>query len=165
MRRIGWNTLALLSILLLLICLWSWARSYFPHNSRFDTADGRLLIVFWEGRYMPNYNMIDPADDKTYPGGGALWSRLQDFRANGIEEHDFLGFGTISGPIVNMRYHILAIPFWFLALIAAALTATAVFLRRRQRFRVQSGHCLKCGYDLRESKNNCPECGAVIPAT
>src|SRR5438270_31084 len=136
MPRWFWNIFSIISILILLICLWSWARSYLPRNSRFDTADGRLLIVFWEGRYMPNYNMIDPSDDKTYPGGGALWSRLHDFRANGIEEHDFLGFGTISGPIVNMRYHILAIPFRFLALIAAAFAASAIFLRRRHRHRL-----------------------------
>ena len=35
-----------------------------------------------------------------------------------------------------------------------------VFMRRlRHRWRREEGKCLKCGYDLRASKQGCPECG------
>jgi hypothetical protein len=167
MRRWLLNLFFAVSLLLVILCLYAWARSYLPLNSRIDTSDGRLLIVYWEGRWRPNLRMIDPGDDKTYPGGGALWQLLQDTRAGGetrIHEHNFLGFGSVSGPHVTMHYHILAIPFWFFSTLALAAAVSALLLRRRYRFRLKFGHCLQCGYDLRESKDNCPECGAAIPA-
>ena len=44
----------------------------------------------------------------------------------------------------------------------AAFAATSLFLIRpllRHRQRKQLGLCVKCGYDLRASKERCPECG------
>src|SRR5215212_10550029 len=105
MRRWLLNTFFTFSILLLIVCLYAWARSYLPINSRLDTSDGRLLIVYWEGRFVPNLRMIDPSDDKAYPGGGALWQLLQSNFAGGdtrIHEHNFFGFGSISGPHISM---------------------------------------------------------------
>ena len=51
--------------------------------------------------------------------------------------------------------------FYPAAICAAPSTAFAVLLTRRP---VQTGLCLKCGYDLRASQERCPECGTVIPA-
>src|SRR5258706_13931127 len=133
MRRLLWNTFSTLAILILIFCVYSWVRSYLPRNSRIDTSDGRLLLVFWEGRYYPQLNMVDPSDDKIYAGGGALWKRLHDYQPSNkqVLEANFLGFGTIRGPIANMRYHVLAIPSWFLALLAAAPPTTSSLLPRR----------------------------------
>jgi hypothetical protein len=39
--------------------------------------------------------------------------------------------------------------------------ARAMLLDRRRK----SGLCLSCGYDLRESRERCPECGAPIDTT
>jgi hypothetical protein len=33
---------------------------------------------------------------------------------------------------------------------------------RREQKRSREGLCMKCGYDLRESKERCPECGEPI---
>ena len=56
------------------------------------------------------------------------------------------------------------VPAWFAALATAALPALA-FLRlrrrRRIRWRLANGMCVRCGYDLRESAGLCPECGAT----
>jgi uncharacterized protein with PIN domain len=36
---------------------------------------------------------------------------------------------------------------------------------RRERKRSREGLCMKCGYDLRHSKDRCPECGEPIRKT
>ena len=56
-------------------------------------------------------------------------------------------------------YMLLAIPYWFVALLAAAL---ASWLLRRWRTAVRrrrTNACPTCGYDLRATPDRCPECG------
>lgn len=60
--------------------------------------------------------------------------------------------------------------FWSLFPIGGCLgpligAAIVVYDRRRitREDREDSGSCLSCGYDLRASKDRCPECGTPIP--
>jgi hypothetical protein len=53
---------------------------------------------------------------------------------------------------------IVTIPYW----IPCVLTALPLALRRLRR-KHREGHCTKCDYDLRASKDRCPECGRPIP--
>src|SRR5690349_7112249 len=54
------------------------------------------------------------------------------------------------------------VPYWFLILVLT-LGATPGMIRlyrnRRSVRRRQAGQCIRCGYDLRESPERCPECG------
>ena len=54
--------------------------------------------------------------------------------------------------------------YWKLALLALLVPAYRVYVALQSRRRVSAGLCIACGYDLRASKDRCPECGAAIPA-
>ena len=51
-------------------------------------------------------------------------------------------------------------PCWFLALLTAAPPGMWLLRRRKARRRAPEGHCRSCGYDLRATPDQCPECGA-----
>jgi len=77
------------------------------------------------------------------------------------------GFRYWAGHDLGDDYHSLVVPAWIfvpLALVpAASLRRFARGARWRQRLR--AGLCPTCGYDLRASKEKCPECGSPIPPT
>ena len=68
---------------------------------------------------------------------------------------DYLGF---DGNRQN-----LTIPDWFICSITAVLPCLWYRSYRRRRLAERKGHCPNCGYDLRASKERCPECGTTIP--
>lgn len=49
-------------------------------------------------------------------------------------------------------------------LVAPGIQACIHLRRRKLLLRQTSGQCLQCGYDLRASRDQCPECGTPIPA-
>ena len=54
----------------------------------------------------------------------------------------------------------ISLPLWIPTLVfGISLYACRPLLHRRRRKRKKLGLCLKCGYDLRSSKDRCPECG------
>jgi hypothetical protein len=57
------------------------------------------------------------------------------------------------------------LPYWFLLLLTGLLPSVW-FIRRRAEWRrrrwMTAGMCQRCGYDLRASRDTCPECGAPV---
>jgi hypothetical protein len=64
-------------------------------------------------------------------------------------------FGGISS------YTSIRIPYW--AIFALLLAIPVARMWRRLSAKSRPGHCPKCNYDLRASKDRCPECGHPIP--
>jgi hypothetical protein len=81
-----------------------------------------------------------------------------------VESHrpsSLLGFPLIGYYATRTdRYYAAGVPFWFLAVTSgvACYVCGRSLLRR-----YPLGHCGKCGYDLRASKDRCSECGEAIP--
>jgi hypothetical protein len=80
----------------------------------------------------------------------------------------FLGFAfrrvvVVDGPDMT-RDSSLGLPIWTLCASTAAPPVWwwLAHLKRVRRFRAEHNLCLKCGYDLRASKDCCAECGTPI---
>jgi hypothetical protein len=57
-------------------------------------------------------------------------------------------------------------PFWFLALLTAAIPTVRLVTRLRQRRPFEQGHCPACGYDMTGNVTGvCPECGMPAAVT
>ena len=59
----------------------------------------------------------------------------------------------------------IGVPYWQMFMLTAVFPVIGVrrVLRwRRKRVRLRSGECVACGYDLRGSRGECPECGAIF---
>lgn len=63
---------------------------------------------------------------------------------------------------VRTRHVSVSIPHWLAVALLAILPIRRLLLVWRQWRRQRNNQCLACGYDLRESKDRCPECGAAI---
>jgi Zn ribbon nucleic-acid-binding protein len=70
-------------------------------------------------------------------------------------------------PLPAIEHHrYLRVPLWFVALLGAVLPASRLgrLLRWWKRHRLAHNLCPSCGYDLRASRDRCPECGTATAA-
>ncbi|HEY2584387.1 MAG TPA: hypothetical protein VGI81_01330 [Tepidisphaeraceae bacterium] len=95
------------------------------------------------------------------PEPGVSREYLQEDRPPKSLDFEFT-HGQYSGGAVEQWT--LSFPHWTLALVflVTPLIIRAVICLRNTR--ALPGLCRTCGYDLRASKDRCPECGTPIPA-
>jgi len=65
-------------------------------------------------------------------------------------------------------YDVISVPFWMIVclfLTGPLLLFSRASQRVRYQYRKRNNLCLHCGYDLRASKDRCPECGKPIDHT
>jgi hypothetical protein len=153
----------------LLVCIASvclWIRSEFDYDSldlyrtvycfNVISAEGRLILQRGasSGPFFVDNTQTTSGDLKRM-----VWFQIP-------YAFDGAGFGYASSVQVmngvQVRWRLVALPWWFIALISATLPALwlrGIVVRRRQRARSRRGECPQCGYDLRASPDRCPECG------
>jgi hypothetical protein len=171
------SLLATLSLLLGVSVVTLWAYSYWTGTvfQRSDLGDsmswrvcrGRVVIL-----RVGQTTLTDPPGPIwVVPGVTPVWERPVSWRFSTgdprrlLAEIDGLGmtrdwhvaglavYAYTSPGIAATAWHI---PLWLPALLLTIGPAARLLtLRRRSR----SGHCRRCGYDLRATPERCPECG------
>ena len=68
---------------------------------------------------------------------------------------------SVNGTRHDEYWHAI-VPSWFAVIVFGLLPGFRLWTWNRQRKRKRDNLCLKCGYDLRESPDRCPECGAAV---
>ena len=166
------KTLTTLSLIGLLLSVGAWAVSYRPHPSspkargavwgwRFgDHNRSAVRIRVHKGVLTTSYGF--PLKPGAKPN--KVRGRLGDFRFAGGFTPVALCSRSVSPP-TWVLYQVAA-PFRFLFLAFSwypmFMTVNRVLVPHRRR---KLGLCLKCGYDLRASKERCPECGTEFETT
>lgn len=145
-------------------------RRWQPTLFRYQFEYGGVLIFASSGKLVVMYRETLRAGDqvpRTYEELRIREPHMGHIRFLGIEIAreggviDSSKSGKKAG--VDMLSYI-RFPFWLIILLSAILPAIWFFrfrARTTQR-RKEMGFCLTCGYDLRASKDRCPECGRAI---
>ncbi|MGE5608945.1 MAG: hypothetical protein ACM359_06810 [Bacillota bacterium] len=175
--RYVFGIVAVLSLLLCMAAMALWGRSYFVWDRGFVCGE-----VVGETQ-----NVIDVSSSRgqltltlTQAEGFSLGSSpregariYQEELSRGPSERTWLGF-RFGKEIAFLTYDHTArvspkrtiwtaiVPDWFVVVLTAAMPVVWT-LRGWQRVRRRAaGCCVSCGYDLRASKERCPECGRAI---
>lgn len=74
-------------------------------------------------------------------------------------DHHVAGFGWTWNSYGSARVREVVVPDWFLLGATAVMPGLWLGLLLKSRSRRAGGRCRVCGYDLRASRERCPECG------
>jgi hypothetical protein len=189
MRQKLFHVMAGLSLLLCVAAAGFWVRSYWRLDglSHFDKSisdvridsvscgSGTVALVHLvltptttesnvlSSRF-PRWRASADPNPKVSMGRALSETRTEGFERAGLgwrHGQKTWNLGTMSDE------RVLFLPCWLLVLVFAVLPVSWCRSELRRRRRAKLGHCPKCGYDLRATRDRCPECGAIpaAPAT
>ena len=168
MARGATNPFARLAVSLLLLSVIAWGWSYLPHNLHHESHDGRLFLILSEA---PISAFDSTSSD--FEGYGEMVSYLagqapRNRRWQGLGFALFIGewprlLPNSGGGALMLQYVALILPYWFVVTVVGLVAALALWRASRRKRSEFHGHCLSCGYDLRFSRDRCPECGSIVP--
>ncbi len=150
------KTVTILSLIGLLLSVGAWGVSYYALGFSADVLIDERHHEFGLGEGTFFYNLIT---DNCIPSSSnrILWrsNRFHGFRTRWWGEYQ---------EIIPGHWRVF-IPLWMPSgLFAISLMLCCLPLGRRRK-RKKLGLCIKCGYDLRGSKDRCPECGNEFETT
>jgi hypothetical protein len=180
MKRRLYNALAVTSLVLCLVIVGLWVRSYW-RDSQIDRSTtsqrgnswkaSRLKLRIVAGYIVASRELVlwdGPGDiDPWGSRPGQWWSsnRPTGIWSGSVSFPKSLGFEFAwdqRGGITNTRYSYVRLPLWLPTLLTASLPAIGLYRGRRARRAEKLNLCPKCGYDLRAAADRCPECGTTI---
>jgi hypothetical protein len=165
-----------------------WIRSYFAFSELFEARHNRMVdqetlrcstyqLYLSKGAFQYGNAWYDIKDKflvkAMWPAGNASW---QFFHSSvGGVLYIPAPAGSIAGIAISFNRPVPAgrqvaqvdagLPYWVLLTAFSFLPVIwiARFIRRRARDRLKAGGCcVRCGYDLRATREKCPECGAIL---
>lgn len=167
------KTLTIISLIGLLLSAVAWAGSYygfsynrvhFPSHTSFTFMNGFLQVLSLE-----RWSNRGP-EFRSFLSKHVTWSHGAPIRE--IAEKQSLSLlrawrpywksGTFTS---GKNFSVAVIPLWNLACLFLLLFGVSNLPLHRRRKRKKLGLCLKCGYDLRASKDRCPECGTEFESS
>ena len=173
MRRRIFNTMVVLSVVMMVGVIWLWIDGRTNGSSAYVTLRSLSFEVYvakgeFEARLVktPGYP-IRIAHRRSSLGGGTWEGALGlGLRWKDLKYH-FMGFGVDKRQRFQELFDVV-MPLWFLTLVFAILPTLWLYRRIRQRA-VSERLCPNCQYDLRGTiaggRAECPKCGAAIPQT
>ena len=155
------KTLTILSLIGLLLSVGLWGASYFHIECArsgyvFTIAAGALSVIAMDD----SERQATPDFCRCHGFGGfqTYWIPEIGVASGGkVTIHRFYYFAPFGGWL-----WVLEVPLWMPTLLGAVMLSVSGLPLYRRRKRKKLGLCLKCGYDLRASKERCPECGEAI---
>ena len=158
--------LTLPSALSLLVCVAAvalWVRSYFRLDSFGwrDAPGSGFQLSSETGEFLLfRVTRVGPGEWGTGWNSFRVSPDLRNARRIGST---FLGFQYYrSPPAASHGVVVAGVPYWFIALAAAALPGLRTARVYRHRRLVLHSRCAVCGYDLRATPDRCPECGTAV---
>lgn len=174
-----WLFLLLVSGLSLALCVVTvvvWLRDHdFSHIDRIEVRGARVYGIYSMGDELYFAKMWNPAHLEPVPrrfliGGADGWgNEMNCYSAFRWYGRAAAGFGIArsdppaSQSIKYPSVRIVIVPDWSLTALLALISAIGWLRLRVTVVRLRRGQCQTCGYDLRASRDRCPECGTPIP--
>ncbi len=154
------KTLTIISLIGLLLSVGAWGVSYFHLSFTPPYTNGNDLMIRVDyGTVRSYYNKHEIGDNFKRPSYPI--ASISGFK--GFETH-WLHFMWYKDGDFAVSY-VVIFPLWIPTVLFAAMFWWSFLPRHRRRKRKKLGLCVKCGYDLRASKERCPECGEGLEAT